>query len=278
MLPPVIMAAVAAAAAVAGQQQQSEAAAAGSSVDSCGSNDAVAAAAAQAALTHLRCTHDSKKLAAVADRYAQLLARVALVSEWCVAGSSGPTLPRSLPVVTPPLTLLALSHPLPPFHIHTHTPMPPLHPPPHPLHTHTPTLPPACAQGEPLRELSASEAQALTPSITKPSTLLTLPPPLHMCRVRRRLSLPSHTPSLYPEPCCTLSTSSLPSPPPHTHVQGEPLRELSAGEARRARFSPAELADKGWNDVNIIHGVFGSACYIEDSWCVAWGGRFCLCV
>jgi hypothetical protein len=73
MLPPVIMAAVAAAAA---------AGSSGSSVDqqACGSNDAVAAAAAKAALTHLSCTHDSKKLAGVADRYAQMLARIALVS------------------------------------------------------------------------------------------------------------------------------------------------------------------------------------------------------
>jgi hypothetical protein len=68
MLPPVIMAAVAAAAAGAGGEAGAN-------------NDAIAAAAAQQALTHLRLTHESKKLAAVAERYAQLLARVALVSE-----------------------------------------------------------------------------------------------------------------------------------------------------------------------------------------------------
>jgi hypothetical protein len=77
MLPPVIMAAVAAAAA---------AGSSGSSMD-CGSNDAVAAAAAKAALTHLSCTHDSKKLAAVADRYAQMLARIALVRHFNVIGN-----------------------------------------------------------------------------------------------------------------------------------------------------------------------------------------------
>jgi hypothetical protein len=71
MLPPVIMAAVAAAAG----------GSSASSSDGCSSNDAVAAAAAQAGLTHLRCTHESKKLAAVADRYAQLLARLTLVSK-----------------------------------------------------------------------------------------------------------------------------------------------------------------------------------------------------
>jgi hypothetical protein len=49
-------------------------------------------------------------------------------------------------------------------------------------------------------------------------------------------------------------------------LQGEPLKDLAAGEARRVRFNPQELADKAWNDVNIVHGVFGSACYIEDSW------------
>lgn len=49
-------------------------------------------------------------------------------------------------------------------------------------------------------------------------------------------------------------------------LQGESLKDLAAVEARRMRFNPQELLDKAWNDVNIIHGVFGSACYIEDSW------------
>eukprot|EP00878_Enallax_costatus_P016108 GHUV01016890.1.p1 GENE.GHUV01016890.1~~GHUV01016890.1.p1 ORF type:complete len:433 (+),score=92.10 GHUV01016890.1:240-1538(+) len=47
---------------------------------------------------------------------------------------------------------------------------------------------------------------------------------------------------------------------------GEPLRPLLEAEARRLRFSPQELSDKMWNDVNIVHSVFGSACYIESSW------------
>lgn len=54
-------------------------------------------------------------------------------------------------------------------------------------------------------------------------------------------------------------------------TQGEPLKDLAAAEARRLRFNPQELADKLWNDVNIVHGVFGSACYIESSWCVLCG-------
>lgn len=66
MLPPVIMAAVAAAART--------------GIGSTNGVDSVAAAAAQQAVTHLRCTHDSNKLAAVAERYAQVLTRVALVS------------------------------------------------------------------------------------------------------------------------------------------------------------------------------------------------------
>jgi hypothetical protein len=49
-------------------------------------------------------------------------------------------------------------------------------------------------------------------------------------------------------------------------VQGEPLRPLLEAEAKRLRFSPSELADKLWNDTNIVHSVFGSACYIESSW------------
>jgi hypothetical protein len=62
MLPPVILAAVAAAAGSSGS-----------------STDEVAAAASKQALEHLRTTHDSKKLAVVADRYAQLLTRAMLV-------------------------------------------------------------------------------------------------------------------------------------------------------------------------------------------------------
>jgi hypothetical protein len=26
------------------------------------------------------------------------------------------------------------------------------------------------------------------------------------------------------------------------------------------------IMDKGWDDVNVVHGVFGSACYIDDSY------------
>ncbi|KAF6262383.1 ADP-ribosylglycohydrolase-domain-containing protein [Scenedesmus sp. NREL 46B-D3] len=47
---------------------------------------------------------------------------------------------------------------------------------------------------------------------------------------------------------------------------GEPLRPLLEAEAKRLRFSPAQLADKLWDDTNIVHSVFGSACYIESSW------------
>lgn len=49
-------------------------------------------------------------------------------------------------------------------------------------------------------------------------------------------------------------------------VLGEPLRPLLEAEAKRLRFSPAELAGKLWDDTNIVHSVFGSACYIESSW------------
>ncbi len=27
-----------------------------------------------------------------------------------------------------------------------------------------------------------------------------------------------------------------------------------------------KLLAKGWDDINVVHGVFGSACYITDSW------------
>jgi hypothetical protein len=67
-------------------------------------------------------------------------------------------------------------------------------------------------------------------------------------------------------------------------LQGEPLRPLLEAEAKWLRFSPAELADKLWNDTNIVHSVFGSACYIESSWpavlYLAWkySGALCVCV
>jgi hypothetical protein len=64
MLPPVIMAAVAAAA----------------RASSSNGIDSTAAAAAAQAVEHLRTTHDSNKLAAVAERYAQVMARSVLVS------------------------------------------------------------------------------------------------------------------------------------------------------------------------------------------------------
>jgi hypothetical protein len=67
MLPPVIMAAVAAAA----------------RASSSNGIDSTAAAAAAQAVTHLRTTHDSNKLVAVAERYAQVMTRTAMVSgQW----------------------------------------------------------------------------------------------------------------------------------------------------------------------------------------------------
>jgi hypothetical protein len=63
MLPPVIMAAVAAAA----------------RASSSNGIDSAAAAAAAQAVTHLRTTHDSNKLVAVAERYAQVMTRVTMV-------------------------------------------------------------------------------------------------------------------------------------------------------------------------------------------------------
>lgn len=73
-------------------------------------------------------------------------------------------------------------------------------------------------------------------------------------------------------PCPLLSPPTHPPPTHPTHPQGQPLRPLLEAEAQglskgflgRGVDLPA-IAAKGYDDVNVVHGVFGSACYIEDS-------------
>lgn len=155
MLPPVITAAVASTAAGGGNA------------------DAAADAAAADALLHLSATHDSRKLAAAADRYARVMARLVMVRLLCES---------------------------------------------------------VCTQ-------ACCRCQ---------------------CCCQCRCPLAGAHLSF-----CLLSYPAYPPPLP---LQGEPLAPLLEAEASRLRFSPSQLADKGWDDVNIVHSVFGSACYIESSW------------
>jgi hypothetical protein len=85
-------------------------------------------------------------------------------------------------------------------------------------------------------------------------------PQHHDLKAHRSACTASVSPADY-RCCCGLIKSFQ-----HATLQGEPLRPLLEAEAKRLRFSPSELADKLWDDTNIVHSVFGSACYIESSW------------
>lgn len=48
-------------------------------------------------------------------------------------------------------------------------------------------------------------------------------------------------------------------------AQGKPLRESLKVAAQRLQLNLDDLMSQRWDDVRVVHSVFGSACYIQDS-------------
>lgn len=63
-----------------------------------------------------------------------------------------------------------------------------------------------------------------------------------------------------------MSSLHRPVTPAAGHLQGEPLRQLALTEAQHScRADLQAIMAKGYDDVGVVHGIFGSACYIDDS-------------
>lgn len=51
----------------------------------------------------------------------------------------------------------------------------------------------------------------------------------------------------------------------HDLMAGTPLKEVVNKQAKRMNIDMEKLMTAGYDDIRVVHGVFGSACYIEDS-------------